>query len=320
MTRFEHIVDPILIFNEHIVWYPLMQRDDSEKSETLRAIVTLLSSDDVLPDMTARETRISEQLHAVSQLTTTEQRDWAIVSSLQYSGHRINETQLIRLFEHIKLTPYLQYNRRICGYIMKIGDYLSPHTAFFGTIIQHDALEHSLQRLSDAYLDRAATIKEYPNRTEYSAWGHTWPCGFIENEIDDVMRTQGGHCVSQAINLSAVLDVAGVDNVLISMITNYGSLVLSHDITIIPQIQRSFDNARFFQSKMYKKPSRVGIALHGDALFLYRGADLYSNSDDPGGLHHYIQDVTSEFLKGSTLFQEYHKSQKYDAYKKLILP
>lgn len=316
----EDIVDPILIFNEQVSWYPLMHRDDSAQSDTLRALVIRLSSDDVFPEMTARETHFAERLQTVSQLTTADQRDWAIVSSLQYADYRINDTALIRLFERIKLTTSLQYNRHICGSIMKIGNYLSPHTAFFGSLIQHDALEHSLQRLSEAYLERTATIKEYPNRTEDSAWGHTWPCGLIENDIDDVMRTQGGHCVSQAINLSAVLDLTEVDNVVIYLTINLGAVPWGHDITIIPTLQSAFDNARFIQGTMYKKPFRTGVALHGDALFLYMGADLYSNADDPEELHQYVQNVIADFRKGSTLYHEYDNSQESNTYKTLLLP
>lgn len=69
----------------------------------------------------------------------------------------------------------------------------------------------------------------------------------IENNIDDAFRTRGGHCVSQSTNISAVLELAGMDHLHFT----YQSLTMdkSHTIVYLPAYGVTFDDGWVVRKK-----------------------------------------------------------------------
>lgn len=121
----ETIKDPVLVFNEQVVWYPLMGRDDSAKSRELKAIVAVIATNDNLPSLGTVETKLVDQLKVVSELKDSAQKKLASIYSIHYNGE-IGSGKLI-------MTALSSFGKKLMFQnllIMKIGNYLSPHTSY----------------------------------------------------------------------------------------------------------------------------------------------------------------------------------------------
>ncbi|MDI3548097.1 MAG: hypothetical protein PWR10_1749 [Halanaerobiales bacterium] len=103
----------------------------------------------------------------------------------------------------------------------------------------------------------------------------TWPVNVITNNIDDSYRTKGGNCRVQAINLSSVMDIVGVSNILDK--STYP--VESHMIVLIPQIKKLFSNGVIKEYDSLKKNREIIGVIIKDRYVLLSYDSLYANTD-----------------------------------------
>lgn len=212
--------NPILIFNEEYVWYPLMGRDDTRKSKTLRTLVDTYPTRTELPSLTAWEKQVIRKLQDVTALRSDKQL--TLGSLLSARAHGLPGDSLATTWTKI-LLPAKEFDRslsRSMGVVRecnRFANYLSPVAAHLANVIKEaEEIETGIRSAAAEYLQYAGVVRQddrgwrKPGRLE--AWGHLWCCGVMEYNIDDSYRSRGGHCVSQSINLSAVLDLAGVQN------------------------------------------------------------------------------------------------------------
>ena len=113
----------------------------------------------------------------------------------------------------ILLILFLAYED-ITKEIIKDADYLSPITAYLSAIILTEK-KHGLEKMCWEYLEHASTNQKY-------AHGHLWKCSLIEYTIEDSYQAKTGHCVVQAANLMAVLDLAGIECYRLSGVEPHG--------------------------------------------------------------------------------------------------
>lgn len=213
--------NPLLIFNEEVAWYPLMERDDSEHSPPLARVVDAHAKDIRVPTLEPWEYEQFKRLLRVTQLTTETQFDLASLIATRAQGLGIFGFTEVwdRILPHQDFDPWtLSVKMGVLKECMRYASYLSPATAYLAALVLGaPTQETGIRALGDEYLKHVGVVRDdergwkKPGRLE--AWGHLWGCCFCEYDIDDVYRTQGGaHCVSQAINVSPALDLAGVEH------------------------------------------------------------------------------------------------------------
>lgn len=211
---------PILIFNESHVWYPLMDRDDTAASPRLQAVVEQFRSERFMPELAPEEEVIVERLKVGTTLTHSE-RDLAILAAVR--GIPWDS----RLFEQIARGYLREYPLDIwvgiqLNWLVR-ANYLSPFAAFLGGILDTANLAQTVEDMVDRW---------------HSGFGfrhgHVWQCGLVRYSIDEIMRIKFVHCVLHAASIAAVLDVAGIDNLLIkACFDDSGS---THTYVSIPSI------------------------------------------------------------------------------------
>ena len=212
---------PVLIFNPDAVWYPLMGRDDRAASPALAALLGRLGVELRLPVLSAEEAGYAAELRSVARLETPAQFDVAMLASLRGHGNTgdlYGQVWQRSIVPH-DLDSHNVLSRRL-GIIRECNRYagtLSPVSAYIAALVcTAPSRQIGLSLLSGEYLKHVGVVRDdergfkMPGRLE--AWGHLWYCPLMEYTIDDSWRSGGGHCVSQAMSLSAALDLAGVDH------------------------------------------------------------------------------------------------------------
>lgn len=228
--------NPILIFNEYYVWYPLMGRDDSSMSLTLKELVEPYST--TLPSLTDFEAAVVEELKAVTELTSHLQEDMAVMAAFRpyYNLHHyIFSASYANVWDSgINLIA----ERR---FIYKRANYLSPITAYLAATAGEHLEEEKIRQLTNEYLKNTRIIRNY-------AHGHTWFCELVEQTIEESYTTKAGHCIVQAANLAAVLDLARIDYYWLQGFadphTLEGPYPHGHDWLYIPEYDLTVSNGK----------------------------------------------------------------------------
>ena len=263
----EKINNPILIFNEDSVWYPLMDRDDTDKNKRLRFLVNKLATEQNLPQMSSIERSLIVNLMRVSQISDTN-KPLSVLSAVHASSSfklSLNKYRNKWFQKNINIKDSLlqkYLGSKLSLLVMKIGNYLSPNTAYLSSLIDKNNL--NLNEISKEYLKYVGG----GTKGRSDAWGLTWYRGVIENNIDNSYRTKGGRCLSQAVNLSSVLDMKGINNIFVHIeffIKNKEAP--HHAIVLIPTHNNTFDNGRLLSYKDYKSYREYKI----NKIMLYSG-------------------------------------------------
>jgi len=216
--------NPVLIFNQRLAWYPLMDRDDSGRSVALARVVDAFATDTRAPGLDPWVYEKVRHLKRVTTLTSDAQFDLAglIAAHAQGLGKFVFTEVWDRVLPHQDFDPWtLSLKMGVTKECLRYASWLSPVTAYLANlVVSASDDEAGIRALGDEYLEHAGVARDderewkKPGRVE--AWGHLWGCCFFESIIDEVYRTQGGaHCVSQAIDLSPALDLAGVNHVVV---------------------------------------------------------------------------------------------------------
>jgi len=235
--------NPVLIFNEENVWFPLMDRHD--KDPILEEIVVAFSTEKIIPNLTDFESDTIGKLKDVSQLDGEAQWAMAEICSCRSTGRQTCTTPLSEWFPLHSLwdTALLSKKARAWqyyGYLEQIlirGNKLSPLTAYLAALSM-DALGYD--KLVVLYKEWVKHVA-LPN---YSyVWGHLWDECLVEYSVDESFRTSAGHCMVQGMIQSAILEMLGIDNWLME-----GEVPGSHHYVWIPEYEATFDNAKLKMS------------------------------------------------------------------------
>jgi hypothetical protein len=237
--------NPVLIFNEEYVWYPVMERDDTNKSTTLKRIVEKVANEESIPSLTPFEKGMVESLKDVTKLTDARQKAMAEICCCRSTGRQTCTTPLSEWFPFhsiwdIALPAKKARAWQYYGYLEQIlirANKLSPIAAYLA----------SLSLKSSGYDKLVVLYKEWITRVAlpgYSyVWGHLWDECFVEYSIDESFRTSAGHCMVQGMIMSAVLEMLGIDNYLME-----GEVPGSHHYVWIPAYEATFDNSKLKMS------------------------------------------------------------------------
>jgi hypothetical protein len=228
--------DPILIFNEDSVWYPLMERDDSEKDQNLKEVVAAYTQV-TTPYLEDFEKEMVEKLKQVTNLTSEFEKNMAIFSSLR-PARNLDEYIHSDSYEALQESGvYFIVERRS---LLKHGNYLSPITAYCAAVVKEYEGEKKMREVTNEYLTYTKM------RWLKQAHGHVWFCDFVEQTVEESYTTKGGHCIVQTANISAALDLADVDNYWIQGYVDStkvgGSPPFGHDWVYVPDYDLIISN------------------------------------------------------------------------------
>jgi len=216
--------NPVLIFNESAVWYPLMERDDRGASAPLAEAVKRLATG--TPTLVGEEWEHSliAPLKAVTSLGNLDQLYMAALASVRAGGWRFHP-----YFDVWKrFVPDEDLDIDISRHLGIVREFdiransVSPATAYLWGVTGEDgSLEERMRRLSRRYLIDTAVVREaeahgWKKAWRLESWGHLWPCGLMEHTIDDAFRSRTGHCVSQAHMIAGVLEMSDIPHVVVN--------------------------------------------------------------------------------------------------------
>ncbi len=190
--------NPILIFNEDSVWYPLMNRDDTGSDCSLQAVVEKWSTSVITPVLTGYETRLVNELSSLSELDCRDSQNVAAFSAVP---GLVYESPLLYDMGKALVPGYpLDIWRYATYFQLHLASHLSPFAAYLAGEVQK-ADWMSMTRLTNEW--------HIVYRTSH---GYIWPRVLVMHTADSMMRNRYGHCVQHATNISAILDLAGVSN------------------------------------------------------------------------------------------------------------
>ncbi|MEA1904745.1 MAG: hypothetical protein U9M97_02545, partial [Candidatus Hadarchaeota archaeon] len=204
--------NPILIFNEENVWYPLMERDDTTGDPVLDHIVEEYSTDSQIPQLTEFDENTIEILKQITELGSENQILMAKLVAAHTEATGRFSIENYGVFEatwkelDIPLHAYGVFQE-----IYKRADYLSPITAHLAWISGGHEGENKIETITDEYLTHAGSLAY-----DYKyAHGLIWNSMLVGKTIGESYRTRAGHCVWQAANISSILDALNIRNYVI---------------------------------------------------------------------------------------------------------
>jgi hypothetical protein len=234
--------NPILIFNEENVWYPLMGRDDTSEDLALDNVVRKYCTDNQTPQLTEFEEHRIKTLKQVTGLDNKNQILMATIAAAHTDGTQKGRIGIVTYSEFSAAWDNLGipwYANELFQEIYKRANYLSPITAYLAWISQKQTGEAKISAITNEYLKHTRT-------PGYSyAWGETWSSGLVGQAIDECYRTRAGHCVWQAASIAAVLDAINVSNYTIG---GYyvSSQIIGHSWLYLPEYDLTVSNGTIY--------------------------------------------------------------------------
>lgn len=222
--------NPILIFNETYVWYPLMGRDDTQKNQLLRELVELYATEIKQPDLTTFEASLLRHLIKVTSLDTSRDLELARYGATVHSFYIRQGTLYEMLPSEIKseMKEFSFLSKTVRTWMGNIA-LLSPISAELAARANLGAGEAPVEALVNEYL-------QYTKTPDYNrAHGWVWQIGMYIGGPEHAYRTQGGYCRVQAANIGAALELAGIDHYWLGGRAKIGeSKYYKHDWVYIP--------------------------------------------------------------------------------------
>lgn len=238
---------PTLIFNELYVWYPLMGRDDTSRSQELRRHVERFAPHPKYPQMTPWEQETVKNLKETTKIKTAcEMKTIRVVTQNTtplteigdgeiHIGNPKNYSDWRDSFQDFNLANELTIQRVHLGFSSLLlqdihirSNQLSPISALFASHILDSPEESRPKLLSDLY-------------HRNFRWGEVWTWGLTDFTIDESLFSGGGGvCVTHADNIVSILNVANIDN--IALHTYQPTKDKDHRVVYVPQWKATFSN------------------------------------------------------------------------------
>lgn len=225
--------NPILIFNEQHVWYPLMERNDTDRSELLNKLVTQYSTAKEKLDLSDFESSLLDRLSRVTEAKTAERLSYWKLTSILYGG-RIDNLMSVETKEELDKLGVSRF--LYCRAWMEQRNLISPIAAYLAAITKLQEGPAQVEALCDEYLRHAAIPGEN------SAHGFIWMGGMVRGDLEDSYRTRGQACVETAANIGAALELAGIDSYRMEGLADSGNNWHGHDFIYIPRYDLVISN------------------------------------------------------------------------------
>ncbi len=229
----------VLIFNDKIAWYPLMDREDAGNYPYLQKLVDRLGERIQMPSLIAEEKDLLERIKNVTKLEGEKQEAAATIAAVRSTGRYTKWFKFHTLWD-IAMPVKKERAWQYYGFIEQIiirANTLSPIAAYMAACSRNAEGYNKILTLDREWIGTVA----FPNRNY--VWGHLWDECLVEYTIDESFRTNAGHCMVQSFIISSVLNMAGVDNFLLE-----GEVPGSHHYVFVPGYGFTFDNGRLQSS------------------------------------------------------------------------
>jgi len=230
----------VLIMNDALAWYPLMDRDDTGKSPALAALVERVRSQSGTPKLTAEEADLLPLVREATALSGERQEAAAVIAAVRSTGRYTHWYEFHSLWD-IALPASKVRAWQYYGFLEQFlirANALSPVAGYMAACARNASRYDKLLAIDREWIDLAAL----PNHNY--VWGHLWDECLVEYTIDESFRINSGHCMAQACIISATLDLAGIDNYLLE-----GEVPGSHHYVYVPDYEFTFDNGKLQSSQ-----------------------------------------------------------------------
>ena len=254
----------VLIFNDEYVWYPLMQRDDSYKSDRLGQLVRQYSTNCSLPTLTEDEEELIEILRSNTEFTDEKDRLWA----LAFAGKL-----------HVRSWPYFPeifrelypdaaenagFNRshgptRMTSrnaFVAWISNLLCPATAKLAATARENPnlrLDAIVAKVIDRYLDYVETCRN-PRQGNLQLWFHS-ELNYLN--MDDSFLSKASNCIYSATNTASIFDLSKIENMEVYVTGfKYVQRVGGHAYATVVFGDRAYgfiENMEYFDGMQFRK-------------------------------------------------------------------
>jgi len=230
----------ILIFNDQVAWYPLMERDDTAQSKPLAKLVRYLGLSENKPTLSSKETELLPLVKQATSLKGAKQTAMATIAAVRSTGRYTRWFKFHQLWDEA-MPASKERAWQYYGFLEQLlirGNSLSPIAAYIGACSRNASRYDKLLCIDREWVDLAAL----PNHNY--VWGHLWDECLVEYSIDESFRTNAGHCITQACIISSILEIAGIDHYLIEE-----EVPSSHHYIFVPDYEFTFDNGKLQSSQ-----------------------------------------------------------------------
>jgi len=221
-------VSPAIVFNEASAFYPLMGRDDRTTSGSLARVVAALGpSGD--PALDIPERKRADRLSSLTSLGNAEAKQLAVIVALGATG--VTDESVSNALSvcfpaaeevggHLGVAPGM-----IRDAIRRANQLSLPAARLASVAAQSPAFDKCTPLLEELYLNLAGrrVHPDLPNDSTLAAWGYLWSCDLLDITLDDIIRTRAGRGSSQALAMSAILQLASIPSVRIEFETGESS-------------------------------------------------------------------------------------------------
>ena len=226
--------NPILIFNEDNVWYPLMGRDDTAKNTVLSQLVTKYATNVKEPQLSDFEKSLISSLKEITEFANTGDLTFLKIASIN-----VGPSMGPILPENIKSEFITKLDSIFTAWCDRAFNekmnLLSPISAHLAAIARGKPDKSGIEAMCTEY-------GKYTRVPGYSqSWGHLWFCSEIEYGVEHAYRAHAGHCVCQAASLGAALELAGIDHYRFQGCTASGD---GHDFIYVPPFDLVISNGQ----------------------------------------------------------------------------
>jgi len=230
----------VLVFNDRFAWYPLMERNDTDRSEALTKVVTQLGLSETKPALSAEETELLPLVKRATALEGAKQQAMATIAAVRSTGRYTQWFEFHRLWD--EAMPASQARAwQYYGYMEQFmirANSLSPIAAYIGACSRNASRYDKILCVDREWIDLAAL----PNHNY--VWGHLWDECLVEYTMDESFRFNAAHCMAQACIISSILEIAGIDHYLLE-----GEVPSSHHFVFVPDYEFTFDNGKLQSSQ-----------------------------------------------------------------------
>lgn len=206
-------ISPAIVFNERAVYYPLFGRDDRSVYPALARAVEKLGAGGS-PRMTAAEKVRAGRMRTVAELPNEQAKLLAAI--VAFGGVGTYDKTLQKAWAQCLRRPAdsipLGCESGMVRTAVYWADQLSAPVAQLTELSRPKDLAGSLSAFQVRFLELCGRPVAFPGRSQKSleAWGNLWSYELIDISFDDIIRTRSGQGSSQALAMSAVLDLVGV--------------------------------------------------------------------------------------------------------------
>jgi len=230
----------ILVFNDHLAWYPLMGRDDTGRSVPLSELVARLSGTSSLPELTPEERTLLEKVKEATRLEVEKHEAAATIAAVRCTG---SYTRWFKFHDLWKLAMPAERERgwQYYGFLEQLlirANTLSPIAAYIAACSLNATGYDKILCIDREWIDLAALPKHN------FIWGHLWDECLVEYTIDESFRMNAGHCMVQACITSAILEVANIEHYVLDC-----EVPSSHHYVFVPEYEFTFDNGKLQSSQ-----------------------------------------------------------------------